>query len=359
VIDPEVLIQELEALKAQKIPLEKRFFISYSAHLILPYHKKLDLLQEKKDKIGTTGRGIGPCYIDKVARLGIRVCDLLSEKTFKTKLIRSLEQKNEIFRLVYNSEGFEVNSILKNYLNYADELKKYFSDVESLVSSAEQEDKEILLEGAQGSLLDISYGTYPYVTSSNTIASGVATGVASDVTMDSAVVGVAKAYLTRVGNGPFPTELAKQERSLLDPQVLGEVGTTTGRIRRIGWLDLVLLRYAIRLNGVTTLAITKLDILDSLKEIKVCVGYLLKGEKLQDIPFLSDDLEEVTPIYETFKGWNSSTKHIRDFDNFPPEAKTYLKKISDFCKVPIFAVSVGPKRDQISYFKNLKQLGSS
>jgi adenylosuccinate synthase len=348
VVDPEVLLEEIEYVKSFDINIEGRFFISYDCHLILPYHKLLDKLKEErkgKDKIGTTGRGIGPCYIDKVGRAGIRLRDILDKDLFAKKLKKVLEDKNELLSKLYNSEELSYDEIFNKYIEYAEKLKQYACDVSIKLDKAIKEEKQVLFEGAQGTLLDIDYGTYPYVTSSNSTAGGACTGSGVGPVKIDKVLGVLKAYLTRVGEGPFPTEYDTE----MDDQIRTkgkEFGATTGRKRRCGWFDAVIAKYAVRINSLTNIALTKLDVLDELDEIKICVAYKYKDEILTDFPTSNEVLMNVEPVYETFKGWNTDITNIKNIEDLPENAKIYISALEDVLGVKIDIVSVGADREQ-------------
>ncbi|HRT98649.1 MAG TPA: adenylosuccinate synthase [Ignavibacteriales bacterium] len=347
VLDPKVFIEELELLKTQGIDFKNRLFISNKVNIILPYHKILDTANEKKTKsaIGTTGRGIGPAYVDKYMRNGIRGIDLLNDMHFYNKLVQAVEIKNQLFKNVHEIDPVNADDIYKDYLPYIHQLKEYITDTEYILNEAIQNGKNILLEGAQGSNLDVDFGTYPFVTSSSPTAGGACTGTGIPPTKISNVFGIVKAYTTRVGNGPFPTELLDETGELIRKEG-AEFGATTGRPRRCGWLDLFLLKYSAMVNGITDVAITKIDVLSVLDEIKVCVGYELNGKKLERFnpdPFV---LNDVKPIYETFKGWKTPISDIKKYEDLPKEVKEYLTFIKKYCNFNLHSVSVGPKREQ-------------
>jgi len=357
VLDPKVLLSELQELKERGIQIQGRLWISPGAHVIFPFHQKLDQLMEERKgdlSIGTTGRGIGPCYADKANRIGIRVGELIRPEIFSKKLKTAMELKNQELTKLYDEEPMDFQSILEEYTAYADQLRPLVTDVESSIEEAILAGKNVLFEGAQGTLLDIDSGTYPFVTSSNTVAAGICVGAGIGPSLIDHVVGVIKSYTTRVGNGPLPTEVEKGYE-FLDHQKAREFGTTTNRKRRIGWFDAVLARTAVRLNGFHSLAVTKLDILDSLEEIKICIGYEIEGKPYQHLPSLVEDLEQVTPIYEELKGWNQSTSDVTDYEELPREAKHYLSRISALCNVPISMVSLGPERGRTLILKQLFQ----
>ncbi|HEY4255319.1 MAG TPA: adenylosuccinate synthase [Chlamydiales bacterium] len=345
VIDPVSLMSEMEALKSHSISFEKRLFISPYAHVVFPYHKLLDqLIEEAKGKqaIGTTGRGIGPCYTDKVARGGIRMAELIEPNLLKARLSSVLAAKNNELQKMHGQKPLLEEEIFQQYAAYGQSLRPFVAPVEEMLFQARRAQETILFEGAQGALLDVTFGTYPYVTSSCTLSGGVNSGLGVGPTRIDQVLGVTKAYTTRVGNGPFPTELSTAELTRFpDHGASREVGTTTGRKRRMGWLDLVLLKHTVCLNGADRLAIMKLDILDGLDEICVCTGY--KG--FSRFPATNEELQKAVPIYEKFPGWKSSTRGARHWKELPSNAQNYLRKIEQFLEVPISLVSVGPERE--------------
>jgi len=354
VIDLESLKREIENLETLGVSLKNRFWISPYSQIIMPYHKIFDQMDEKKKaiSIGTTGRGIGPCYADKINRIGIRMADLMSEGDFNQLLKKTISQKNEILTSYYNMRPLEISEITEESAKLRSFFSPYVSDVEQKLFEAEEGDLKILLEGAQGTMLDVNFGTYPFVTSSSTISSGVAAGAGISPINTKKIFGVAKAYLTRVGNGPFPTELSDQERKLFASSAnLREIGTTTGRVRRIGWLDLVLLKFSVKLNGINSLALTKLDILDEIDEIKVCVSYFLNGKILKFPSPLLSDMEKIEPVYEKLPGWKLSSRNINSWEELPENAKKYIDFIESFIGIPIEFISVGPERNQ-SIVKN-------
>jgi len=351
VMDPASLLKEIDFLNNKGIITKGRLFISPRAHVIFPYHFALDAAAEEGfGAIGTTKKGIGPAYSDKALRVGITLGDMLSP-SFKEHLFHNVTLKNRILKDIYNKTELSFEMIYEEYKKYAENLRPYINDVERELAIAIEKKEEILIEGAQGALLDINFGTYPFVTSSNTIAAGVCAG--AGIGKADCVLGVFKAYSTRVGNGPFPTEFSEKERKLFPDNVtLREVGTTTGRPRRLGWLDLVLLKYTARLNGVTSLAMMKLDILDQAEEVKICVKYKLDGKEIDYVPFLAEDLQKVEPVYETIQGWNTSTKEARLISQLPEKAKVFLHKVEAVCNVPLQIVSVGAERDRIIWMKH-------
>lgn len=347
VIDPQALLEEIEFLKKLGIDIAGRLLISHNAHLIMPYHKMLDTIQEDAadTKIGTTGRGIGPCYNDKYARKGIKIVDLLNRTELEKKIRRNLDEKNAIIKKVYGKEELDVEAIVNEYLEFDKAIDPYIADTTEYLNQAIDDGKSILMEGAQGALLDIDYGTYPYVTSSNPTSGGACTGTGIPPTKITSIIGIVKAYTTRVGNGPFPTELLDETGENLRKWG-AEFGATTGRPRRCGWFDAALLRYSRMINGIERVAITKLDVLSNFDEIKVCVGYELDGKILKSYPTDVSKLEQLTPVYETLPGWKCDISEVRTYDDLPIEAKNYLSFISEKCGFEISIISVGPKRVQ-------------
>jgi adenylosuccinate synthase len=355
VVDPASLIEEIKKLKKRGVKVDKNLLLSKNAHLIMPYHKAIDRESERcrgKKNIGTTGRGIGPAYADKMARRGIKVTDLLYPGTLKEKLSANLPDINFLLEKLYKVSGFKLEDIYREYIGYARKLSAYIADTDIIVNNMISQNKKILFEGAQGTLLDVDHGTYPYVTSSNPIAGGVCTGIGVGPTKISKVLGVVKAYTTRVGSGPFPTEI----KDALGEEIRekgGEYGATTGRPRRCGWLDMVVLRHSARVNGFTGIAITKLDVLDGLKTIKICTSYKYKGNIYREFPKEIAIIEGCVPIYIEMKGWSSSTVGITDLSDLPQAAKAYIKKIESFLSVEVQLISTGQKRDEIIQIKNL------
>ena len=346
VIDPKALLDEISLLEGMGINIKGRLFISHNAHLIMPYHKLLDSLNESgSSKIGTTGRGIGPCYIDKYARKGIKIVDLLDKKVLEEKIKQNIAENNNLLKKVYNQKELDVNEIIKEYLAFDDAIDQYITDVPLYLNSALEEGKSILLEGAQGALLDVDFGTYPYVTSSSPTSGGACTGSGIPPTKISSVVGIVKAYTTRVGLGPFPTELLDDDGEQLR-KIGAEFGATTGRPRRCGWFDAFLLKYSKMINGIERVAITKLDVLSHFDNIKVCVGYEINGKRLKSFPTNENQMMQVTPIYESLPGWKSELSNLTSFDQLPSEAKDYLQFISQQGGFEISMISVGPKRNQ-------------
>ncbi len=349
VVDPKALLAEMEELKGQKVNVtSKRLKIAANAHVILPYHRILDGLREskRKNKIGTTGRGIGPCYADKVTRCGIRMIDLLNPKILKAKLEDNLREKNETFTKVYGQKNFLLGNIYKEYLDYGKKLKDYICDTALFLNTAIDKKKTVLFEGAQGTFLDIDFGTYPFVTSSNSIAGGVSAGTGVAPTKIDRMISAVKAYTTRVGEGPFPTEFSTYLKD--DIRVKGkEFGATTGRPRRCGWFDSVLVKYAVMINGTTELAIMKLDVLDELKKIKICTSYRYKGKIIRNFPLDLEVLQNVKPIYIQMDGWQEPISGIRKFEKLPKNAKKYIYFLEKLLNTRIKYISIGSKRDEI------------
>ncbi len=348
VVDPAVLLQEMKGLNERGVTTD-HLLISDRAHLIMPYHRELDELQEKfrgNDSIGTTKRGIGPCYADKIERSGIRMCDLIDENEFIKKVKSNLQLKNLIIEKVYGGKPFEAEPIIKEYLGYAEQLKKYITDTTAILADGIDQGKNILFEGAQANFLDIDFGTYPYVTSSNPVAGGVCTGSGLGPVYINEVYGVLKAYTSRVGAGPFPTE---QNNEIGDTiRELGwEYGTTTGRPRRCGWLDTVMIKYAAKINGLTALAINHVDTIGKLKEIKLCVGYKKDGQVIKTFPASLNELAKCEPIYEVFEPWNEDISNVKLFADLPQNAKKYLSRIEELVGVKIGLIGVGTDREQI------------
>ncbi|AGF59530.1 adenylosuccinate synthase [Clostridium saccharoperbutylacetonicum] len=349
VVDPKALFEEIDYLEGVGVKVTpEKLIVSDRAQLIMPYHKVLDKLKEKargKNDIGTTGKGIGPCYTDKFERCGIRVCDLLHKDVFTEKLKENVEMKNAYITKVLGGEALNFDEILKEYLEFAEKLKPFVQDTSVRVYNEIKKDKIVLFEGAQGMLLDIDYGTYPYVTSSNTTGGGVSSGVGIGPNMITNAVGITKAYTTRVGKGPFPTELLDETGDWIREKG-HEYGVTTGRSRRCGWLDLVIVKTAARVSGLTSLAVTKIDTLAGLEKIKVCVGYKFNGTVIDYFPASLEDLAQCEPIYEEFDGWDDSVADVRSYEELPENVKKYLARISEFTETKISIVGVGPKRDQ-------------
>lgn len=354
VIDPADLIAEIDGLKATGVRADKNLRISLAAHVIMPYHKAIEKASETQKggrRIGTTGRGIGPAYVDKMARIGIRMGDLLDPPSFRLKLDENVAETNALLKTLYNAPGFEAEKIFQDYLRYAERLRPLIVDTGILVHQTIAKGKMVLLEGAQGTHLDVDHGTYPYVTSSSSAAGGACTGTGVGPTAIDAVIGIAKAYTTRVGSGPFVTELADEIGAALQTQG-NEVGAVTGRERRCGWYDAGLVRYAVRVNGMTSLGITKLDVLDSLDEIRLCMGYRFKGKKLADMPQGSAILSACEPLYETWPGWTTPTRGVTVYRHLPREARRYLARVEELAQCPIDIVSTGAQRNETIVLRN-------
>jgi len=349
VVDPPELLKEMYTLRKEGIWVEGRLFVSDRAHVIMPYHKKLDALSEKLKggkQIGTTLRGIGPAYSDKTARVGIRTQDLRHPQRLREKLEEALKVKNLLIEEFFGEEGYDLETLYQDALSWGRDLKPYVCNTNSLMREVIESGASVLFEGAQGAMLDIDFGTYPYVTSSSTTVGGIFTGAGVPPTTVDRIIGISKAYTTRVGGGPFPTELEGEEGDLLREHG-GEYGATTGRPRRCGWLDLVALRYAAWIDGLTEVTITKLDVLDGMDQIKVCVAYDIEGERTQEMPGDLELFSKAKPVYEAFPGWHGRVKGITKWQDLPPQAKGYLEYIEEFLGVPIRMVSTGPDREEI------------
>ncbi|MEH1868738.1 MAG: adenylosuccinate synthase [Nostoc sp.] len=347
VIDPQILIAELDQLKELNISTD-HLLISETAHVTMPYHRLIDQASEERrgsHKIGTTGRGIGPTYADKSERTGIRVLDLMNPDELREQLEWTINYKNVILEKLYNLPPLNAQEVIEEYLGYAERLRPYVIDTSLKIYDAIQRRRNILFEGAQGTLLDLDHGTYPYVTSSNPVAGGACVGTGVGPTMIDRVIGVSKAYTTRVGEGPFPTELDGELGELLCDRG-AEFGTTTGRKRRCGWFDAVIGRYAVRINGMDCMALTKLDVLDELEEIQVCVAYNIDGQRSEHFPTSSRQFARCRPIYKTLPGWKVSTTECRTLEDLPQQALDYLKFLAELMEVPIAIVSLGASRDQ-------------
>jgi adenylosuccinate synthase len=325
--------------------------ISEATHLILPYHRRIDIAREKIFKIGTTGRGIGPAYEDKVVRCGIRVVDLINEKIFREKLEANLIQKNVYLTQVLKEKGFEFSEIFDEYLQYKNRLEKYVKNTSLILYEEIEKGKHVLFEGAQGALLDLDHGTYPYVTASNTVAGNACAGSGIGPTMINSVIGIAKAYTTRVGEGPFPTEL-QDELGEKIRQKGGEYGATTGRPRRCGWFDAVVVNHSIRVNGIREIVITKLDVLNDFDTIKICVGYRVDGKVFYHVPSNFEILKNSEPVYEEMRGWKTEINGVRNFKDLPRNAKLYIRRIQELINTKITMISVGSERDETVEVKN-------
>ncbi len=346
VIDPAVLLDEINMLKEEGYDAKDRLLISHKAHLIMPYHKLLDTMNEEKSgesKIGTTGRGIGPAYVDKYQRIGIRIVDLLDRERLKKKLTKNISEQNRIFKHIYDTEELDPDQIINQYVEFDREMDEYITDVSQYLNLAIKRGENILVEGAQGTLLDIDFGTYPYVTSSHPISGGACIGLGIGPTKIDKVLGVIKAYTTRVGNGPFPTEFDEEFGQHV--RTLGaEFGATTGRPRRCGWLDIVIAKYAARINGISSFAITKLDVLETLETIKICTHYKYEEKLFDNFPAENKVLLKAVPIYEEMPGWQSSLKPCKTRKELPKNAQLYLDRIEELTEVPIEIISKGSER---------------
>jgi len=355
VVDPAVLLKEMDFLAGKGVAIgPDRIKISEIAQLIMPYHQKIDVAREEKQgaqQIGTTGRGIGPAYEDKVARRGIRFVELLETDTFAEKVRSLLEEKNFYLQSYFNAQPLDAEEIIAQYRVYADRLAPHVTNVSVVVDEAVKRKKQLLFEGSQGTHLDIDHGTYPYVTSSNTLAATACCGTGFSPRRITDVIGIVKAYTTRVGKGPFPTELLDEIGSHLQEKG-AEFGSTTGRRRRCGWLDAVILKNAVRLNGVTGLAITKLDVLDGLETLNICTHYDYRGQPLDVVPASLKVLAECRPVYETLPGWTETISGIKSFTRLPRNVKSYLRRIEELTGTPIDIISVGPDRDQTIVLRN-------
>ncbi len=355
VLDPEVFIGEIDNLKSKgRLEDDSTLLLSESLHIIMPYHKRIDIAREAKSgakKIGTTGRGIGPAYEDKIGRRGIRLMDLIDREIFARKLKEQLEEKNFILERLLDDKPFTFDEIYDQYSGFADILAKYAADTALTLYRDIKGGKKILFEGAQGTLLDVDHGTYPYVTSSSTCAGGACTGAGVSPRDIHEIIGISKAYITRVGSGPFPTELEDADGEKLRT-VGGEFGSTTGRPRRCGWFDAVVGRYSVRINGLTGVALTKLDVLDEFDTIRICTGYEYKGEKLDELPASLDVLAQCRPVYEDMPGWRTGIESARTFNDLPERARNYVKRLEELIGCPIVLISVGARRDQTIMLKN-------
>jgi adenylosuccinate synthase len=355
VVDPAVLLKEMDFLASRGVSVgPDRIVISELAHLIMPYHQALDAAREEKQgaqQIGTTGRGIGPAYEDKVSRRGIRFVELIDPELFRRKIIAFLEEKNFYLQSYFNRQPLDGEAIIAQYQGYAERLRPHVANISVVIDQAVKNRQNLLFEGSQGTHLDIDHGTYPYVTSSNTVAANACCGAGLGPRQITDVVGIVKAYTTRVGRGPFPTELLDDIGNRLQEKG-AEFGATTGRRRRCGWLDAVLLRDAARLNGITGLAITKLDVLDGLESIDICTHYEYRGRRLDVVPAAVGVLEECRPVYETLPGWTETTNGVRSYARLPKNVKGYLRRIEELTGTPIDIVSIGPDRDQTIILRN-------
>ena len=354
VIDPAVLLQEIKDLNERGINTSK-LKISTNAHLITPYHRTIDKVSERflgKSKIGTTGRGIGPAYADKINRIGIRVQDLFDQSILKQKIEAALHDKNQILVKVFNRKGITVEEVISEYLGFAEALKPYVTDTSLLLDQALQQGKVVLLEGSQGTLLDVDHGTYPFVTSSNPTAGGASTGSGIGPTKITRVIGILKAYTTRVGSGPFPTELFDDDGEALR-KIGGEVGVTTGRNRRCGWFDAPIARYAVRVNGLTDFFLTKLDVLTGWEKIPVCIAYEIDGKRVEELPASQSDFHHAIPIYDYLPGWKENISKARSVADLPKNAQEYVKFLEKISGAPMSAIGVGPGRDETIVVRDL------
>ena len=353
VVNPKALLGELQMLKDAGVT-PSNLKISSRAHLILPYHIQLDIAQEKQRgdrKVGTTHNGIGPAYMDKAARIGIRMCDLLEKDTFAAKLKENLAQKNALFEKIYDEEPFDFDSLFNEYYEYGQQLKDYVTDTSVLVNEAISAGKNVLFEGAQGIMLDLDHGTYPYVTSSNPVVGGALAGAGVGPQSLTKMVGVCKAYSTRVGEGPFPTELTNETGDWIREKA-HEYGTVTGRPRRIGWFDAVAMRHAKRVSGMNCLSLNLLDIFTGLKKVKICTAYMLDGKQIDYYPASLKELERCEPVYEKFDGWTEDISTVTEYDQLPANAKKYLKRIEELTGLQLMTISVGPSREQTITLKD-------
>jgi adenylosuccinate synthase len=349
VVDPADLLAEIDELRARGVTVENHLALSDRSHVVFPYHKQLDRLQEKdpgRDKIGTTGRGIGPCYADKFSRVGIRMGDLLQPERLAAKLKANIAQKNRLFTELYHTEPMDAEAVLAIYSGYAERLRPMIKDTVSLLNEANREGRKILFEGAQGALLDVDFGTYPYISCSNASASGAATGSGLPPNAVGRVVGIMKAYCTRVGEGPFMTELDGEMGDRLR-DAGSEFGATTGRPRRCGWFDAVAVRHTAALCGVDSIALTKLDVLTGLQRIAIAVHYTLNGATLNSVPADAEDLKDLEPVYTTHPGWTEDITGCRDFEELPAAARAYVAALEEAVGAPIASISVGPDRDAV------------
>lgn len=348
VVDPAALLEEMDGLVKRGISFKENLLISKNAHLIMPYHKALDIASENlkgNKKIGTTGRGIGPAYADKINRKGIRMADLLDPATFRDKLASNTGEANFLLERFYSAPLVQLDQVYEEYRDYAQRLKRYIADTTLVLDEAINKGKKVLAEGAQGTHLDVDHGTYPFVTSSNPTAGGACTGLGIGPNSITEVLGIVKAYTTRVGSGPFPTELGGKTGELLRARGK-EYGATTGRARRCGWADTLIIRHAVRTNGMTGAAITKLDVLDTLPELKICVGYKYKGKLYEEMPSELAILEKGVPQYITMPGWQQTTIGIKKYEDLPKKARAYVEKLCKLCGMKPSIISTGPRRDE-------------
>lgn len=347
VIDPASFLEEVACLRKEGIDFTGRLWLSNYAHVIFPYHKLLDKLYEKQKKelaIGTTGKGIGPCYADRSSRIGIRLAEFVRPDILREKLQTALFSKNQELQIIFQQKPLLLDSLLEECYQLAIQLKPFIAPIEEWIAEALKMGKKVLFEGAQGTLLDNNFGSYPYVTSSSSIAAGIIAGAGIGPTKIDHVLGVVKTYTTRVGKGPLPTAFTEKEQKMFIASRAREIGTTTGRVRRMGWFDACLVRYSARLNGLNSMALTKLDVLDTLDEIKICTQYRLNGIILESPPVLIEDLARVEPIYEVLEGWRKKTSQVSSYEELPEKAIYYLKRVSELIDVPISMISLGPDR---------------
>jgi adenylosuccinate synthase len=354
VVDPRVLLEEIDGVQARGVDCSK-LLISANAHLIMPYHRALDKVTERylgSSRIGTTGRGIGPAYADKIARVGIRVQDLFDPGILRKKLELVLRDKNQVMSKVYNRRGLDPLAIAREYEGYAERLRPYLADTGLVLGRALDEGKFVLLEGAQATMLDVDHGTYPFVTSSSPTAGGACSGSGIGPTRITAVIGIVKAYTTRVGEGPFPTELTGEQGEWLR-KTGSEFGVTTGRPRRCGWFDAVIARYATRVNGITGYFLTKLDVLSGLDRVPVCVAYEVDGKRYDDIPMTQTEFHHAVPVYEYLDGWWEDISKVHTFEELPQNAQKYITAVEEMIGAPVYAVGTGPRRDQTLQIREL------
>lgn len=354
VVDAEAFHKEIGELKAIGIDITDRLWISNRAQLILPYHRTLDIVSEESrgdEKVGTTQRGIGPAYEDKIGRRGIRICEIAEEESFRRKAFANLNAVRELLKFRKIEQDHVDDETLNRYLDTAIALKPFIKDTSYLLNAAVKEGKNVLLEGAQGTMLDIDHGTYPFVTSSNSTSGGAVTGTGLAPSKVNGVLGIAKAYTTRVGSGPFPTELNDEVGEYLRKRGK-EFGAVTGRPRRTGWFDAMIVRYSVMVNGIDTIALTKLDVLDEMAEIKICTGYRLRGNEINELPATANLLAEVEPIYQTVPGWQQDTSHIKDYQSLPERARDYIKRLEDLVECSMGLISTGPERDETIFMPN-------
>ena len=355
VLDPKVLLEEIDTLRGKGVHIDGNLFVSETAHIVMPYHMLLDGLREKlkgKSAVGTTLRGISPAYMDKVGYTGIRAMDLIDEAVFREKVVNNLVEKNLMLTKLYDHEPLDADEIVREYGAYAERIAPHVANTEIMLNRAIAEGKEVLFEGAQGTLLDVDHGTYPFVTASSTTAGGACTGSGVGPTRIDMVMGVAKAYTTRVGGGPFPTEFTPEE-DFVDRKQDREFGATTGRTRRCGWFDAVIVSHAVRVNGLNAIALTKLDVMDNCERVKICIGYDIDGRRVTDFPNNAGVLKRAKPIYEEMAGWGEPTKDIRVYDELPANARAYIERLEQLISTPVKIISVGMKRSETIFVGEL------